>query len=1023
MSKQQKIRLERTCSRCRGQALCSFQKRSTTFSTQLLGRTQESLTAFQLSKAGLENNCATMNPLPTSSYFHSSDEETLHHFRAILENSPQFIGLLSPDGVLLEINQPALEPQGLKREDVIGKPLWETIWWRDWPEAQEQLKRAVQQAREGESAHFTVRVTGNSREVVRVNIALHPIKNEAGEVIFLFPQSQDITDLHETIEQLRQSQQMLKQANHIAGLGYWTWDLRTDDVQISDELTRIFSEGSGAAITNYQQLIRYVHPEDRVAVRRSIQSALELKRNFVIPFRITRPDGAVRILRSMGQIVRDDDDQPVKVIGTVQDVTEIKSLETRLTESEKRYRYLVQELPDTGVVLYDPELIVFLVEGGGFLKKDLEDVDPIGMPVAEFLTLILGEQPDPEEIDFFKGVFEDQAQAYEQISGEICYSVHAVPLRNDDNEIYAGMAVIQDITQRVRVAERLSNLANQLKMLNHMGQVVVSNRNSHYIFAEVLSTVRELLAAEGAFIFLAENGQLLIEASDTENRADLIGQGMPANEGIAGDVWQSQKSLLLNGEECRLRLFKPLAEALGYTPLSFLAVPITWQDRKFGVFEAVHPQEGKFSQEDLKLLESASAWTAIALNNSTQHQQLERRLAESQVTTNLLEEILSASLTLQSVLQHVVEAGKNIIPSVDWAALHLLDEPNQQLRLEAITGIEVVAEEYTLHVGEGIAGRVLETGGLINVANVSQDERVASFPRSNHADSLIVAPIKNRLGTVIGTITLQSAKPDQFTAEDENLLRLLAHQAGLAIENARLYEQAEYGRHVAQVQRERLRQLTRQTVNAQEEERSRIARELHDEAGQSLTALKISLEILGNSLPDEMQAARQTVLEAAGQAGETLENLRSIAHNLRPPALDRLGLNLALAGLCEQFESMTEIQTKYTGMDLPLLHGTDEITLYRFVQEALTNIAKHAQATAVKVWMNTQTGLLEVHVQDDGKGMPANLLKFEDLEGMGLTSMEERLRIIDGKLDVQSAPGQGTHLCACVNLHLREEIL
>lgn len=954
----------------------------------------------------------------------STDQEALKRLRAIMEHADQFIGLLSPAGRLLEINTRVLEKYGLKRAEVIGKHLWETSWWQDVPEARERLQQAVQQAAQGENVAFEAKVSNLNGELVPITFSLQPIRDTDGIVSYLLPEAHNNADLEKTIAQLQQSQRLLKQANHIASLGYWTWELANDQVQISDELTRIFAQDGPTRIDNYQDLMRFVHPEDRVVVRRTIQSALELKRDFVAQFRINRQDGEVRTLRTMGQIVRDESDKPVKVIGTVQDITEIKSLESRLTDSEKRYRYLVQEMPDTGVVLYDPELIVFLADGKTIENHLGEKTEAVGKPVYEFLCQLLGEAPEQENLRFFKDVFEGQTHSYEQISGMDCYAVNLVPLRNEEDEIYAGMAVLRDITQRVRVAEKLSTMANQLKMLNQMGQVVASNRNSQEIFQEVMERVREIVGAQGVFIFLEKNGLLLIEAEDEENNVDLRGQGMPATEGIAGQVYQQQKSIILSGEACQTKLFKPLAKSLGYNPRSFIAVPITWQDKKFGVFEAVHAEEGKFDRDHLELVESAVTWMAIAHNNSLQHDLLERRLAESETTSELLGEILSASLTLDSVLQHVVEAGKNIIPSVDWAALHLLDERNNQLLLEAVTGVNVSAEEYSLRPGLGIAGRVIETGQLINVGDVSQDDRVAGFPRRNQGNSLVVAPIHNRESAVIGTITLHSGTTNQFTSEDENLLKLLADQAGLAIENARLYEAAEHRRQVAQIQRERLRQLTRQTVNAQEEERARLARELHDEAGQSLTALKISLEMLANGLPANMRSEREAVQEAAQQAGRTLENLRSMAHNLRPPALDRLGLNLALAGLCEQFENMTQIRTIFNGMEtLPRLRNSHEITLYRFVQEALTNVAKHAGAELVRVWLDTQTGLLEIHVQDDGKGMDVNPLDlhYGSQEGMGIASMEERLRIIGGDLEVRTKPGEGTQLCARLKLQLRED--
>jgi PAS domain S-box-containing protein len=827
-----------------------------------------------------DQNPLTNNNVQESQYFH-----------AILENAQQFIGLLSKDGIILEISLSSLNARGLSRNEVIGRYLWDTVWWQGRPEAQLLFQEAVLKANQGKPAHFTTEVFGNERESATINFTLVPITNSTGEICYLLLGFRDLTGI----------------------------------------------------------------------------------------------------------------------------------LETRLIESEKRYRYLIQELPNTGVILYNKELAAFFVEGGSFSEYPGAD-GLLGLTVSDVLRHFLGE-PSQGDVSNFIDVFAGKPHSYEHIRGNACFTVSLVPLRNEDNEIYAGMAIIQDITQQIRNAERLKNLANQLRLLNHMGQAVVTNKEPQHIFDEVLAKVREMVGAQGVFILLEKNGKLVIEAQDEENCLDLRGMEVSTTGSIAGKVWRTQRGIIMTGEECRRNVFKPFLESLGYVPRSFLAVPITWQNQKFGVIDAIHIEEDQFTLDDLRLTESAAAWAAIALKNSLQHQQLERRVVESKITLKLLDEILSARLTLQSVLQHVVDAGNTIVPSVDWAAIHLFDEQKNQLRLEAVAGINVLAEEYTLDFGQGIAGRVLESDHLINVADVSKDDRVASFPRASHAHSLMVAPIKNRDGMVIGTITLQSSNIGQFTNEDENLLLLLAHQAGLAIENARLYETVMYRQQVAQIQREHLRLLTHRMVTAQEDERERIARELHDEAGQSLTALKISLEMVGHSLPPEMQEVRQVLKDASEQIGLTMENLRLLAHNLRPPALDRLGLNLALEGLCRQFESMTHLKVDYNGIELPRLPRSYEINLYRFVQEALTNIAKHANANEVRVWMDTQTGQIEIHVRDDGQGMRLNPLDLEHelQEGMGLASMEERLNIINGKLEVRSVLGQGTHLLARVALQLREE--
>ncbi|MFN2196169.1 MAG: PAS domain-containing protein, partial [Anaerolineales bacterium] len=280
-----------------------------------------------------------------------SYSETLVRYRALLENSQQFLGLLARDGTILEINQPVLRAWAAAQDEVIGKYLWETLGWQNASEAQQLLKEAVKEATLGKTTQFTTQIADPNHGLATINFSLRPVSNAAGEIIYLLPESQDISGLVQTINELRRSQQMLEQANRIAGLGYLSWDLHTDQVLLSDDLKRIFAEHGETHAHTFSALMRFVHPEDRVVLQRSIQAATEYDRPFALQFRITRRDGAVRTLRCLGQIMRDEAGKPGQAVGTVQDITDIKSLETRLVESEKRYRYLVQELPNTGVVL------------------------------------------------------------------------------------------------------------------------------------------------------------------------------------------------------------------------------------------------------------------------------------------------------------------------------------------------------------------------------------------------------------------------------------------------------------------------------------------------------------------------------------------------------------------------------------------------------------------------------------------------------------------------------------------------
>lgn len=213
----------------------------------------------------------------------------------------------------------------------------------------------------------------------------------------------------------------------------------------------------------------------------------------------------------------------------------------------------------------------------------------------------------------------------------------------------------------------------------------------------------------------------------------------------------------------------------------------------------------------------------------------------------------------------------------------------------------------------------------------------------------------------------------------------------------------------------RLRELGRQLVSAQEEERARVSRELHDEAGQSLTALKIHLELLHGELPAGASGLGARLREAVALVEATVDRVRALAQDLRPPALDTLGLNRTLEGFCRTFSHRTHLPVEYAGVELPSLRDVAQVCLYRFLQEALTNAAKHARASRVRVRLEALAGAVRLAVQDDGVGFDAaRALGGVEGGGLGLVGMRERLELLDGRLEICSAPGAGTAIAAVV---------
>jgi len=212
------------------------------------------------------------------------------------------------------------------------------------------------------------------------------------------------------------------------------------------------------------------------------------------------------------------------------------------------------------------------------------------------------------------------------------------------------------------------------------------------------------------------------------------------------------------------------------------------------------------------------------------------------------------------------------------------------------------------------------------------------------------------------------------------------------------------------------RRLSQEAQSIQEEERRRLSRELHDEAGQSLTGLALHLRLLGADVSEAHAPLRQRLREAEALANTTAERMRLLARGLRPPGLDTLGINASLRGLCHETRRQTGVSIDYTGTEAVVLPDAIAICLYRVLQEALTNAVKHAHATQIEVVLQEDAEAVALSVTDNGRGFNTGSLQStpQAAGGIGLVGMSERLENLGGRLQINSRRGQGTCLIAQV---------
>ena len=267
--------------------------------------------------------------------------------------------------------------------------------------------------------------------------------------------------------------------------------------------------------------------------------------------------------------------------------------------------------------------------------------------------------------------------------------------------------------------------------------------------------------------------------------------------------------------------------------------------------------------------------------------------------------------------------------------------------------------------------------------------------------SFIAVPLVSQ-GKTIGALTLAH----RAAFSNYAVIQTLARQLGIALENAYLYSEVQ--------EKEKLRgQLLDRAVSAQEEERKRIARELHDETGQWLTALAVGLGGVEQIVANNPDLAQKQIGELKTMTMNAIDSLRQFVYDLRPSVLDDMGLVSALRWFVDQYADRTKLKIDFDVLGVKRrLPSQVETVLFRIAQEALNNVGRHAHATHVVLQLEFAEALVILTVEDDGKGFIVEQVMgvHPERRAWGVLGMQERMELVGGKFKVESEPGRGTKL-------------
>lgn len=395
------------------------------------------------------------------------------------------------------------------------------------------------------------------------------------------------------------------------------------------------------------------------------------------------------------------------------------------------------------------------------------------------------------------------------------------------------------------------------------------------------------------------------------------------------------------------------------------------------------------------------------MRDVTEAKEVELQVAKAHQTLlalNAIAGVVSQSLDLDTVLSNALEKTLEIMKA-NTGGILLLDEERQLLCYRVHHGLST---EYVKNVcyrlGEGIAGRVAQSGEAILVEDISTDpsDIHPGLIAAEGLRALASVPLRSK-DKVLGVLNIASHEARKFSPDDILLLGSIAPQIAIAIENAKLHQEVQ---HKEQIRGE----LLRDTFSIQEEERKRIARELHDETSQVIASLNASLEAAIDMLPAGADKTKTILKKAQALSINILDGIHRLIYELRPSLLDDLGLVAAVRWLTENNLETSGIVVNFKTLGrqrrlLPL----KETTLFRVIQEAVNNIAKHSHAKNTNISLQFKKNVIRVHIRDDGRGFNVEeaISSKDRPRGLGLVGMKERAAIVNGHLDIRSYPGGG----------------
>jgi len=945
-------------------------------------------------------------------------QQSEERFRLIAETSADVIFQLDVEGRITYCS-PAVRSFGYSPDGIFGRSFSEFIAHDDLSKAAE----AFQRVNLGERLSlFEIRVLKADGSTATVEFSGTPIVKD-GAIVGTQGIVRDISERKRIEVALRESEERLRLAQQASKIGAFEWNIQTGVNVWTPELEAMYGLAPGEFGKTQPAWEHLVHPEDRATAVALVDRAFETGEPISGEWRVVWRDGSVHWIQGRFQLYKDGAGRPVRLTGVNLDITERKRSEEKLRQSEERQRLAIAAT-NLGTWDYNPIT--------GALNWDSRCKELFGLPPeasVDYDAFLAGLHPgDRERIHQVVqatfdpasgGNYEAEYRTVGLQDGGVLRWIRATGRAFFDE---AGQAIrfigtVQDITERQQTEEDL----RRAQEVAGIGSWRLDVQKNTLTWSD---ETRRIFGAPGGTLLTYETFLSNVhpddrEYVDTKWKAALRGGGYDIEHRIIVDgtvKWVKEKAYLEFAENGSL--------------LGGFGITQDITERRLVLEEIRRAKEGL----ERRVVERTAE--LVQSNRRLEEEIAERIETEKHLTAiNSLLKLFGSTFRRKGYLEAVVNLLKTQC-ECECIGIRLIDE-HGNIPYSASSGLsrDFLDEEDCLSLGKDTcactriarekpsraeaalitpAGSFIcnDTSRLQNPSKRGSSARYRSACLQQGFGSVAVIAIRYR-NKVLGVIHLADRRQGKFSRQIVELIEAATPLIGEALYRFNIEEALVSSR-------ERLRSLSSYLVTAREEERLRVAREIHDELGQTLTGARMELAML-KKVRGKRDAVEQKISSVMELIDNSIEDIHRICAELRPRVLDHLGLKAAIEWQAKKFMEWGGLNCF---LDLP--HGQISLpssvatSVFRIFQETLTNIARHAKASNVNIRLGIEDTVMLLEIEDDGKGIPAHRISGKD--SFGLIGIRERVHQLGGKVTFKGVKGKGTTVTVTIPLSKKSDV-